>query len=293
LSAKEIKQRIGQRLKKSDVYAKILNEEGKRCWTLQYSDSLRYHMDILPARADSAGIIYGGIKSILATNKDTETQTYSFISTNPEGYIRWFESIIYSQRKELHEAEVQKIVDHPVKTTLQKSVQLLKRHRDAFFSKRSVTDNEEKPISMIITTLSALAYLGEQDIHSALIGIVNRMEAGIKIVNGRYFVANPTDPKENFADRWFSNPNKQLMFSIWVDQLKRDLLLYEKLSDTNQIASHLKTCFGESTVKKAFNAIGDLAYAKRENNEMKVNPKSGVLNIEKGDPVTKHTFYGK
>jgi hypothetical protein len=293
LSAQEIKQRIGNRLKQSAKYARMLDPEGKRCWTLQYSDSLRYHMDILPTKIDPAGIVYDGKRSILATNKDKESQLYTFISTNPEGYIRWFESIIKTRRLTLREAEIQPIIDHPFKTPMQKCVQLLKRHRDAYFAKRSSADNDDKPISMIITTLSAQAYRGEQDIQRALSDMVFCIEAGITIVNGRYYIGNPTDPKENFADKWTSKPNKYKMFSEWISQLKKDVLLLEKLTDMNSIATQLKTWFGESTVTKAFNAIGDSAYGKRENSEMKMDPKSGILNTEKGETVAKHTFYGK
>ena len=53
---KILKDKVGARLKSSPIYAKMLDDEGRRCWTLLYrqdSDDLkkRYHMDILPSVA--------------------------------------------------------------------------------------------------------------------------------------------------------------------------------------------------------------------------------------------------
>lgn len=41
------KNAVGDRLKESDRYRKMLDKEGKRCWTLIYADG-KYHMDVLP-----------------------------------------------------------------------------------------------------------------------------------------------------------------------------------------------------------------------------------------------------
>ena len=50
------------------------------------------------------------------------------------------------------------------RTPLQRTIQILKRHRDVRFK-----DNcEFAPISMIITTLAAQAYQGEEDLYEAL-----------------------------------------------------------------------------------------------------------------------------
>ena len=44
-----LKQVVGNRLKDNETYKNMLDEEGRRCWTLMYSDSANYHMDILPS----------------------------------------------------------------------------------------------------------------------------------------------------------------------------------------------------------------------------------------------------
>lgn len=44
-----LKQAVGNRLKANETYKNMLDEEGRRCWTLMYSNSVNYHMDILPS----------------------------------------------------------------------------------------------------------------------------------------------------------------------------------------------------------------------------------------------------
>ena len=51
---KDLKKVVGDRLKQNDTYNEILDEEGRRCWTLEYrkeSENIKekYHMDILPS----------------------------------------------------------------------------------------------------------------------------------------------------------------------------------------------------------------------------------------------------
>ena len=44
-----LKQAVGNRLKEKETYKNMLDKEGRRCWTLIYSDNANYHMDILPS----------------------------------------------------------------------------------------------------------------------------------------------------------------------------------------------------------------------------------------------------
>ena len=75
LTAENVKLSVGERLKSNSRYKTMLTKEGKRCWTMQYSDNLNFHMDILPAVATNNS------NAICATHK--ENVTYRFISTNP------------------------------------------------------------------------------------------------------------------------------------------------------------------------------------------------------------------
>ena len=65
--------------------------------------------------------------------------------------------------------------DELVRTPLQRTIQILKRHRDIRFSTKE--ERKIKPISMIITTLAAQIYAGEQTVEQVLRKIVERLTA--------------------------------------------------------------------------------------------------------------------
>ena len=44
----DLKHKVGNRLKDHETYKRMLDEEGRRCWTLKYAQESNYHMDILP-----------------------------------------------------------------------------------------------------------------------------------------------------------------------------------------------------------------------------------------------------
>ena len=94
-------------------------------------------------------------------------------------------------------ASVDEVPDYKVKTPLQRATQLLKRHRDTMFN-----GDEDKPISIIITTISAHAYNGEQTICETLRTILKNMHLFVENRHGVNWVMNPVNPMENFADKW-------------------------------------------------------------------------------------------
>ena len=173
-------------------------EEGKRCWTLHYSG---FHLDVLPAlpnpeaRTGSAIII-----------TDTELVRWQF--SNPIAYADWFHTVMAKEIEEKRKVvakrmDIAQVPDWQVKTTLQQTVQALKRHRDIYF-----TDALDlRPASIIITTLAAHAYRGTGgDLYEVLDDITDRMPSFVRLDGQRYIVANPVEPEENFADRWHGKP---------------------------------------------------------------------------------------
>ena len=99
-----VKASVGNRIRENERYSKMLQPERRRCWTLQYCDTLNFHLDILPAIPFSKE--YYGISrrlndaynsmtvrkdlALLATDKDKHTSEYDYIPTNPRGYAEWF-----------------------------------------------------------------------------------------------------------------------------------------------------------------------------------------------------------
>ena len=236
-----LKHKVGGRLKDNDTYKKMLEEEGRRCWTLRYSDDANYHMDVLPClvandykvvmeRAFSASKYSTQEANKLAiriTDKESDNYKYdtcpeNWMKSNPFGYAHWFmyrASLGDTRRMSLLYESVKPVPSYQKnKSVLQKAVQVLKRHRDIMFD-----GDEDKPISIIITTLAAQAYRGEASITEALQTIIENMKYFIrderdpqtgKIIKK---IENPVNPEENFADKWVEHPRRQTNFYNWLE----------------------------------------------------------------------------
>lgn len=232
-------------------------KEKKRCWQVRYSHAKNFHMDIIPA--------VSRVNYISITNKVIETNDYNYIGSNPKGYIQWFNEKKKIRRQAILEnytrtnqiktqAEIDDLKEYIFKTPLQKSIQLLKRHRDVMFQEYP----DRKPISIIITTIAAELYRNEDNIYDTLENILknaaNYINSQKKL--GKYFIINPSytgNCEENFADKWEEKPYLASAFLDWVEEAKNifinqsnDSLLDEELINL------LGVSLGDKTIKKAF-----------------------------------------
>lgn len=264
----ELKTLLGIELKD---YARSKNmqppEAGRRCWTLNYADGAQFHMDVLPALPDGIQqkllIEAMGHHSDLAEHSlaitDREHDNYDRYSddwpgSNPKGYSEWFRSrmkVIFNARRQamaLNErASVEEIPEYRVRTPLQAAIKILKRHRDMRFS----DDSDIRPISIILSTLAAHAYNQEVTISGALQGILQRMDSHITIKDGVYWIENPTDPRENFADKWEENPSKRIAFYDWLEMARADFAAAVRMTDADSFVDTLSPRMGRSLMETA------------------------------------------
>lgn len=237
----QLKALLGAELK---AYAESKNmaapTEGRRCWTQPYHDEAQFHLDTLPAVPDggrqralmeTAGLSTAWTETAIAIT-DKDHPAYRNLSTdwphsNPKGYANWFRSrmapAFLARRRYLAleaRAAVEDIPEFEVRTPLQSAIQILKHHRDVMFAGRC----DDKPISIVITTLAALAYEQEPTIGGTLESVLRTMESFIEDRNGVKWIANPTDGAENFADRWVKHPERRDAFYEWLNQAQADFL---------------------------------------------------------------------
>ena len=293
---RDLKMMIGDRLKAHGTYKRLLDDEGRRCWTLQYSeaDGIGFHLDILPSlpedRNYKSALTMIGVpsetaeKAITISHKN-EAQSYAWSSSNPNGYANWFnnrigpifEKVKSRARRRIFEnniqifASVDDVPDQLIKTPLQKAIQILKRHRDMRFVGHRW--EKEKPISMILTTLSALLYNQEADVFSTLQNVISLLNAHSSLLNPRYrleehvaslnimnrlsdgtwYIPNPVNPNENFADRWHENDNRRAKaFFQWVDWAHNDLVeILTQVDSIKEIVQRLDECLGKNIEKRA------------------------------------------
>ena len=272
-----MKMMVGNRLCEHGRYLKLLDEEGKRCWTLEYAeqDDIGFHLDVLPSVPDPRGPLD---TSIVITNK--RGTTYDWSVSNPKGYGEWFDSrnqkafnlVLMEQKRSIQSrastiyASVDEVPDQLVRTPLQRSIQIMKRHRDSKFNNGGY--NDYAPISIIITTLAAQLYQGEPDVFSALTGIVSKLHAYAGLVengpvdwtrvpsnlltrtpDGKWYIGNPVNSEENFADRWHEdNHARARAFFSWVEALKEDLVDILNAGRPETVRSRLAAVLGASVV---------------------------------------------
>lgn len=266
-------------------------ERRRRCWAMNYSG--RFHMDILPALPDEKGtsFVQSNDTSILLTDRQFREWQHS----NPKAYLEWFRKCelvaFQTKRASMAQAgnvEVEKIPDDSVKTPLRVSIQILKRHRDI----RYTGDPDDKPISIIINTLAAAAYRNELEIFEALIGIVTRMETSIQTVDGEWWIPNPVNTQENFADKWNQFPQRAERFFEWLAAVKLDLESLLRQSGLNNISGHLSGLFGSIVVERSMKRYGEGVDAKQQSGALKMAVGVGLLNTSSGTDVPKNTWYG-
>lgn len=306
------KNAVGDRLKFSERYSKMLDKEGKRCWTLKYADN-KYHMDILPCfvseeyKKELERMLSSGNQDITDTtavritdntrdNYRTETNTDGWPKSNPFGFAKWFYNIAYrpstlTRTINLKEAIAPVPKHYETKAPLQRAVQLLKRHRDIMFK----DDGEDKPISIIITTLASRAYNDSTDLLDTIQHIALNMSSYIKGTPGHRVIENPVNPSENFADRWNDTNNKETNFYKWLAKLQTDInrISASTGQGLDKLQDLFKELFGEKVSTASFKAYADNLRAASSAGKLTSTLGTATLGTAAGATVPKHNFYGK
>ena len=257
--------------------------ESRRCWTLQYTEP--FHLDVLPAIRNE----HGSRTGILLTDKDFR----NWLESDPKAYADWFRA---QMAKELEAAlaeravrlgkSVEQIPPYEVKTTLQRAIQVLKRHRDIAFA----DDHADRPPSILITTLATRAYGGGAELYETVVHAVEGMPRYIEKINGRWWVKNPV-ADENFADKWENHPERREKFLRWLDALTTDLRDARMERGLDMVHARLAKSFGEGPTHSAMAALGAEYRTNREDGRLRVAT-TGALGVSAGLKVPRHSFHG-
>ena len=272
-TAQVVKQSIGAVLQESEVYGKKLQPEEDRCWTLQYDAELvagiGLKLDVVPCVKETQKQILVlqsknvpiefAEQAIAITEKGHGT--YFWRASNPGGYGDWFDQInrrylminlqdrkaqFLRENRNLFAATatIEDVPDYYIKSSLQRVIQLIKRHRDIYYG-RLRNGKNLRPISAIITTMAAkiAADATVHQIDELLAYVVNGMENYASLLNNRmpkirfygdradivqrkehkWVISNPVNPEDNYADSWTNETAEE--FFRWVSALKNDFML--------------------------------------------------------------------
>lgn len=213
--------------------------EWERCWTIQWREM---HLDLLPAIPNREP----GQRGVLITDKDVS----EWLRSHPTGYSDWF----FNQMREALTAaleakrtQIDEVPEWQIRTTLQQTVQALKRHRDIYF-----TDHlKDRPASIIITTLAASAYLGGDDLYEVLRTVTGHMGSLVESRNGEWWVANPVQCEENFADTWAKHPERADWFFRWIAAAAADFKGFGMKLGLDYTVPLLASAFGDRVARAA------------------------------------------
>jgi hypothetical protein len=276
---------LESRLREHEVYRSIL-EIKNRCVRLNYANE--FHMDILPACPD---VSVGGTCLFVP-----DCKSQSWRHSNPQGYAKWFESRCELAVQRLLERRIMMDKAAPIppqeateeKAILKRVVQLLKRWRDVHYQRQP----DLAPISMVLTTMAALAYGGELTVTEALTSVLNSFDSWVGSSTPRVFVLNPANHKEDLSERW----NDAKKYRAFVDGIGKFRERWNKALAANgiqKIADELEVLFGEP-IKAEINRQARAVQELREKSALRV-ASSGILTSAaiRSVPVRANTFHGK
>lgn len=288
----ELKADTGSGLRKfvASSRPKALLEESERCWTLKYPGM---HMDVLPAVPDASSQ-RGSDDGILITDHDVRL----WLRSDPLGYADWFRKVALKEvlAKEAFLAErgvdVADVPEWTRKTSLQLAVQTLKRHRDIYFTGRL----DERPSSVIITTLAAHAYQPGGNLFDVLRTIASNLVDHIERSNGQHVIANPVMLEENFADCWISEPWRAAALFEWAEAVSQDINGIAARSGNDNVLKGVRTVLGENAALAGARALSYPHVAARRSGTLRAHHGSGTLAVggpaTATRPVRDHTFHG-
>lgn len=284
--AQEVKEKLGNILRESDLYSGKLIECDE-CYTIEYSkiNDIEFRLDIVPAvdenEAKKIQLASRCKNPDLVTSSIAIPSRAEWITNNPKGYKKWFDSINapfkdYNRvlrRQALFESasatykSIEELPEELERSSLQRVIQIIKYHRNVYFSNKPTS---VRPLSAIITTLVAqisqyastdydvfdlLAYvLKELTIYSkyqvlneSVFKSTYQNKNIISRNEGKWKIENPANPDDNLADTWNENKIAASDFFKWITFITKDLISSLSASDTD-FKVLLESAFGYAFV---------------------------------------------
>jgi hypothetical protein len=178
------------------------------------------------------------------------------------------------------------------KLPLKLDVQLFKRWRDIRY--KSTLDLA--PISIILTTLAAHVYRGEQSVSQGMGKILAGISDLARSSSPRIVVLNPMNREEDLSERWDTVPGAYQAFLNGIREFDAQWKALTQTRGIEKIASALERFFGEELAKTAVeDQIREIEGA-RKRDELGMRKGSGIITGLAGTgviPVPRTTFYGE
>ena len=269
------------RLADNGLYRPIL-EKKNRCIRLNYVGN--FHLDIIPACPDT----FHGEPFI----RVPDCEKAAWKTSNPVGFAEIFFECgrrrIVSGTEALAKSiqPLPSAVPSQYKYALQRTVQIMKRHRDRFFD----GDNDAAR-SIVLTTLAQTFYQGEQSLSDGLDKILNGILHAIATCPGILPVPNPSNPQENFSDSW--TPKSYEAFVAYVQNFRKQLDSLIRAEGIESASETLGRLFGSRIAAKAISAFGTSTEQLRKENNLRITKTGALTTVSSGISIRPNNFYGR
>jgi hypothetical protein len=272
------------RLREHDDYRSRIKRKN-RCVSLKYAHD--FHLDIVPA-CSNAALGEGQIRV-------PDRELKSWRDSNSKGYIAWFDRIAETYAVSAgcldHAEPLPQQESLEEKAPLRCAIQLVKRCRDLAFTGEK---SDLAPASILLSTLCAQCYQGQESVSEAIFGILQEIHHRIANTEGRLQVWNPANQVlEDLGERWDRNPRAYQEFVNWIGDFSR---LWEQLMNTRghaAIAGILAILFEENLTQAAMRDSANWVDQGRSAGQLGTVPKTGGLTTRPCPIIVpKNTFYG-
>lgn len=300
------RKKVIDRLKENGNFKDLVCELNRGC-RLDYADE--FHLDITPGIPDQNHANEYGAISV------PDKKLKEWKASNPKGYAQDFDNkaelepvyigitdAIFS-RVALEAKNIEELPKHTkLKGILKRGVQIMKRHRDLLFYDNAEYDGKA-PISIIITTLAALAYediVNEQRFSNeleVLLTVVESMTKFIetKVVDGKIemWVTNPKNVHENFAEKWNVDAKRVEAFHYWHRDFVEKLRELASVTSLPLIKEKLNSLIGDKSSSKAIERHYEVLNEIRSSNQLFIKKTGAISTAVTATPVKANTFFGK
>lgn len=272
---------VQNRLLENKTYHGMI-ERKNRCIRIIYANE--FHLDILPACPNPDA----GLYCVLVPDCAAEDWKHS----NPKGYALWFERTAELKRAEF-KRHIEPLPEQAAVADLaplKRAVQLLKRYRDVYFEETP----ELAPVSILLTTLAAQYYGGQLSVGAALMSILEGIVSSIPTY-GRLYVPNPTNPLEDFSERWDSEPKAYKAFVSAFTNFRDQWAGVNDLRGIHQVSALMEKLFGENLAKEVVAEHIKALESSREAGNLSIKRGSGIITgVSSTSTVSipKNNFYG-
>ncbi len=242
------------------------------------------HLDIVPAVELNDPSDMGAIA--ITDGKDG---SWKWKSTNPRGYVRWFESLrpirTLAKAAQVEPLPPQEGIE--IKSALQVGVQLLKRNHQ----KVVVAERLRTP-SIVLTTIAGQASGGAASVRDVVSASVSSIEAYASSAAPRH-LTHPVHAKEIISERW----NDTDVYRTYRDYAgvvanQWSAVLAAEGRGYHVVAPLLNEMFGEAPVQAALRAVGERTRILKEQGRLRTAVTGGLVATTAGLGNPKNTYFG-